>query len=238
MRAMILAAGRGERMRPLTDTRPKPLLEVGGRSLLAWHLAALARAGIHDIVINHAWLGAQIVAALGDGSRYGVRIRYSDENGSPLETAGGIIQALPLLGSEPFLVVNGDIWTDFDFARPPLLDAEATASLILVPNPPQHPRGDFGLLPRADGACDILAYPQRLQAVDAAPRHTFSGIAVYRPEFFAACLPGRQPLLPLLCAAAAAGRVRGRLYRGLWSDVGTPERLHDLDERLAGGANG
>ena len=235
---MILAAGRGERMRPLTDTCPKPLLEVGGRSLLAWQLAALARAGIREVVINHAWLGARIVAALGDGSRYGVRIRYSDEDGVPLETAGGIIQALPLLGSEPFLVINGDIWTDFDYARPPLLDHAATASLILVPNPPQHPRGDFALLPRADGGSDILADPQRLAAVDAPPRFTFSGIAVYRPEFFAALTPGRRPLLPLLRAAAASGRVRGRLYRGLWSDVGTPERLYELDERLAGGANG
>ncbi|MFM7433373.1 MAG: nucleotidyltransferase family protein, partial [Gammaproteobacteria bacterium] len=159
MKAMILAAGRGERMRPLTDHCPKPLLEVGGRSLLAWHLAALARAGIRDIVINHAWLGAQIESALGDGRRYGVRIAYSDERGEALETAGGIVNALPLLGSEPFLVVNGDIWTDFDYARPPLLDAEASASLVLVPNPPQHPRGDFALLPREarEGGNDVLA---------------------------------------------------------------------------------
>lgn len=244
---MILAAGRGERMRPLTDTCPKPLLQVGGRSLLEWHLAGLARAGIRDIVINHAWLGTQIERALGDGSRYGVHILYSDEHGEALETAGGIINALPLLGADPFLVVNGDIWTDFDYARPPLLDAEATASLILVPNPPQHLRGDFALIRRPDrgagagaGAAgwDVLADPERLAAPNAPPRHTFSGIALYRPEFFEGAPPGRSPLLPLLRRAAAAGRLRGRLYQGLWSDIGTPERLRELDERLAGGAIG
>lgn len=243
---MILAAGRGERMRPLTDRCPKPLLQVGGRSLLEWHLAALARAGIRDIVINHAWMGALIPAALGEGSRYGVRIAYSDERDEALETAGGIVNALPLLGDEPFLVVNGDVWTDFDYSRVPTLDAEATGSLILVPNPPHHPRGDFALLPRGDSTvrprrdetADVLADPQRLAAPDAPPRYTFSGIAVYRPEFFAACPPGKQPLLPLLRAAAAAGRLRGRLYQGLWSDIGTPERLRELDERLAGGAIG
>jgi len=238
MKAMILAAGRGERMRPLTDHCPKPLLEVGGRSLLAWHLAALARAGIRDIVINHAWLGAQIESALGDGRRYGVRIAYSDERGEALETAGGIVNALPLLGREPFLVVNGDIWTDFDYTRPPLLDAEATGSLILVPNPPQHPRGDFALVPGATASLDVLADPERLAAADAPPRFTFAGIGVYRPEFFAGCADGRFPLLPLLRRAAAAQRLRGRVYQGLWFDIGTPERLRDLDERLAAGAVG
>lgn len=238
MKAMILAAGRGERMRPLTDERPKPLLEVGGRSLLEWHLAALARAGIRDIVINHAWLGERIVEALGDGHRHGVRIRYSAEVEGALETAGGIIQALPMLGTDPFLVINGDIWTDFDFSRLPALDEQALGSLVLVPNPPQHPRGDFGLLARDTGGFDILADPLRLEATDAPPRHTFSGIAVYRPEFFAEFARGRRPLLPLLRAAAAAGRLRGRLYQGLWFDIGTPERLRELDERLAGGATG
>lgn len=238
MRAMILAAGRGERMRPLTDHCPKPLLQVGGRSLLEWHLLALARAGIREVVINLAWQGAMIPAALGDGSRYGVRLVYSDEHPEALETAGGIIHALPLLGEAPFLVVNGDIWTDFDFARPPTLDADALGSLILVPNPPQHPRGDFALLPRGAGEADILADPARLESAGAPPRFTFSGIAVYRPEFFAGVSPGRQPLLPLLRRAAAAGRLRGRLYQGSWSDVGTPDRLRELDERLAGGALG
>ena len=238
MKAMILAAGRGERMRPLTDVLPKPLLVVGGRSLLEWHLAALARAGIRDIVINHAWLGERIVEALGDGHRHGVRIRYSAESEGALETAGGIIQALPMLGSDPFLLINGDIWTDFDFSRLPVLDEQALGSLVLVPNPSQHPRGDFSLIARDGSGFDILADPLRLEAEDAPPRYTFSGIAVYRPEFFAGFPPGRRPLLPLLRAAAASGRLRGRLYQGLWFDIGTPERLRELDERLASGATG
>ena len=238
MKAMILAAGRGERMRPLTDERPKPLLDVGGRSLLAWHLAALARVGIRDVVINHAWLGERIVEALGDGHRHGVRIEYSAESEGALETAGGIIQALPMLGSDPFLVINGDIWTDFDFSRLPVLDEQALGSMVLVPNPSQHPRGDFSLIARDGSGFDILADPLRLEAEDAPPRYTFSGIAVYRPEFFAGFPPGRRPLLPLLRAAAASGRLRGRLYQGLWFDIGTPERLRELDERLASGATG
>jgi len=225
-------------MRPLTDERPKPLLDVGGRSLLEWHLAALARAGIRDVVINHAWLGERIVEALGDGHRHGVRIEYSAESEGALETAGGIIQALPMLGSDPFLVINGDIWTDFDFSRLPVLDEQALGSLVLVPNPSQHPRGDFSLIARDGSGFDILADPLRLEAEDAPPRYTFSGIAVYRPEFFAGFPPGRRPLLPLLRAAAASGRLRGRLYQGLWFDIGTPERLRELDERLASGATG
>ena len=234
---MILAAGRGERMRPLTDLRPKPLLEAGGRMLIEWHLAALARAGFREVVINHAWLGEQIPAALGDGSRYGLIIRYSAE-GEALESGGGILRALPQLGPEPFLVVNGDIWTDFDFSHPPRLDEQALASLILVPNPPQHPRGDFALVPGATASLDVLADPERLAAADAPPRLTFAGIGVYRPEFFAGCDDGRFPLPPLLQRAAAAHRLRGRLYQGLWFDIGTPERLRDLDERLAAGAVG
>lgn len=225
-------------MRPLTDTCPKPLLSVGGRSLLAWHLQALARAGIREVVINHAWLGAQIPAALGDGARFGLRLHYSDEGASALETGGGVHRALPLLGEHPFLLVNGDIWTDYDFARRPTLDDEALAALVLVPNPPQHPRGDFALLPRAGGGFDILADPLQLERPDAPPRFTYSGIGVYRAALFAGCEPGRFPLLPLLRRAAAAGRLRGILYQGLWSDVGTPERLADLDARLASGAIG
>jgi MurNAc alpha-1-phosphate uridylyltransferase len=232
MKAMILAAGRGERMRPLTDDRPKPLLEVGGRSLLEWHLVALARAGIVDIVINLAWRGERIREALGDGAHHGVRIRYSDEGDAALETGGGIFRALPFLGAAPFLVVNGDIWTDYDHARPPPLDDGALASLVLVPNPPHHPGGDFGLEARAGGGHDVLTEP------GAAPRHTYSGIGVYRPEFFEGCTDGRFPLLPLLRRAGAARRLRGLLYQGMWCDVGTPQRLRELDDRLAGGALG
>jgi len=247
MKAMILAAGRGERMRPLTDCAPKPLLSVGGRALIEWHLLALARAGLCEIVINHAWLGAQIVAALGDGARFGVSIRYSDEGDAALETGGGIFKALPWLGPEPFVVVNADIWTDFDHARQPRLDPAALAALVLVPNPPQHPAGDFALAPPAAGPTPAAASSTAAPGVacgdvvtdpSAAPRYTFSGIGVYRPEFFAGCQPGKFPMLPLFRAAAAAGRLRGTLYRGQWSDIGTPQRLRELDERLAGGAGG
>jgi MurNAc alpha-1-phosphate uridylyltransferase len=231
MKAMILAAGRGERMRPLTDHAPKPLLQVGGRRLIEWHLQALARAGIREVIINHAWLGAQLPATLGDGARYGLALHYSDEGEVALETGGGIFKALPWLGPEPFLVVNGDVWTDFDHARRPVLDPAALATLVLVPNPPQHPRGDFALHERA-GWLDIVAEG------DAGPRYTFSGIGVYRPEFFAGCEPGKFPLLPLFRRAAAARQLRGQLYDGLWFDIGTPERLRDLDERLGAGAVG
>ncbi len=221
MKAMILAAGRGERMRPLTDTVPKPLLETGGRSLIEYHLLALARAGVTDIVINHAHLGAQIEARLGDGARYGVRIAYSPENERGLETGGGILRALPLLGAEPFIVVNADIWTDYPFARLPHAP-RALAHLVLVPNPAHHPTGDFTLAgDRVDN--------------DAGARHTFSGIGVYRPEMFDDCAPGAFPLAPLLRAAAERGAVSGELYTGDWMDIGTPERLRELDLRLRGG---
>lgn len=226
-------------MRPLTDRMPKPLLEVGGRPLIEWHLLALARAGITDVVINLSWQGERIPAALGDGTRFGVHLRYSDEGPQALETGGGIFRALPLLGPGPFLVVNGDVWTDLDLAQRPALDAEALASLVLVPNPPQHPRGDFALRPRVDaGAADVVTDPALLDGPDAPRRHTYSGIGVYRPEFFDGCTDGRFPLLPLLRRAGDAGRLRGVLYQGLWSDVGTPERLRELDDRLAGGALG
>ncbi len=218
MRAMVLAAGRGERMRPLTDTLPKPLLAVGGQPLIAWHLAALARAGITEVVINLSWRGAQLRAALGDGARYGVRISWSDEGPVPLETGGGIFHALPLLGPGPFLVVNGDIWTDIDFGRL-RLEEDADAHLMLIPNPTHHPRGDFGL---EDG---------RVVSRDH-DRLTYSGVGIYRPEFFAGCSAGRFPLLPLLNRAIDARRLRGELHRGDWCDVGTPERLASLDARV------
>jgi MurNAc alpha-1-phosphate uridylyltransferase len=218
MKAMLLAAGRGERLRPITDTLPKPLVRVGGKPLIAWHLAALARAGIRDVVINLSWLGEQLRAALGDGRDFGVRIAWSEEGPVPLEAGGGIFRALPLLGSGPFLVVNGDIWTDLPFAGLQL-PADAHARLVLVPNPPQHPRGDFGL------EADVVVSRET-------ERFTYCGVGLYRPEFFSGCVEGRFPLLPLLNRAIGARRVRGELYRGQWSDVGTAERLADLNQRL------
>jgi MurNAc alpha-1-phosphate uridylyltransferase len=221
MKAMILAAGRGERMRPLTDHTPKPLLQVGGKPLIVWHIERLARAGFRELVINHAHLGRQIESALGDGSRFGVSIAYSDES-EALETAGGIAQALSLLGEEPFLVVNGDVYTDYDFSR---LIAQpmggVVAHLVLVDNPPQHAQGDFYL---KDG---------RL-VERGASRLTFSGIGVYRPELFASVIAGsKAKLAPLLHAAIAQQRATAEHYRGDWVDVGTPERLQALDRKLS-----
>lgn len=216
---MILAAGRGERMRPLTDHTPKPLLRAGAHALIEYHILGLAQAGIRQIIINHAHLGDQIEQVLGDGHRYGVEIRYSAE-GEALETGGGIFRALSLLGDGPFVVVNGDVWTDYPFDQLPV--PAGLAHLVLVDNPPHHPAGDFVLMP--DGRVSDAV----------GPRLTFSGIGVYRQELFAACRPGRFPLAPLLRAAMAAGRVSGEHYRGGWVDVGTPERLVELDRRLAG----
>jgi MurNAc alpha-1-phosphate uridylyltransferase len=218
MKAMVLAAGRGERMRPLTDALPKPLLVVAGRPLIGYHLESLARAGVRDIVINLSWLGAKIRESLGNGARFGVRIVYSDEGPVPDETGGGIVRALPLLGAEPFLVVNGDTWTDIDFANLGV-DADALARLVLVPNPPHHTRGDFGL----EG--DLVVERE-------ADRFTYSGIGVYRPQFFEGCEPGRFPLLPLLRRAIAARKLRASVHRGEWLDIGSPERLAQLDARL------
>jgi MurNAc alpha-1-phosphate uridylyltransferase len=216
---MILAAGRGERMRPLTDTTPKPLLRVRGKPLIERHLERLAAAGFVDIVINLAWLGAMIKDTLGDGARFGVNICYSEESPQALETAGGIFRALPLLGAEPFLVVNGDVLTDYPFAQLTLVDAR-DAHLVLVPNPPQHPRGDFGLV---DGT-----------AVEAADeKFTYSGIAVFRSEFFAGCQAGKFPLKPLLLRSMAVERCSAELYRGAWEDVGTPARLEALNRDVA-----
>jgi MurNAc alpha-1-phosphate uridylyltransferase len=222
MKAMVLAAGRGERMRPITDRIPKPLVPVAGKPLIGYHLEALARAGIRDIVINLSWLGSQIREALASGERYGVSITYSDEGPVPLETGGGIFRALQWLGSEPFLVVNGDIWTDFDF-RSIALAPGAHACLVLVPNPPQLPRGDFGL----EG---------NLVVERETDRFTYSGIGIYTAQFFAGCEAGRFPLLPLLKRAIAARALCGQVHRGDWSDIGSPERLAALETRLRAGA--
>ena len=227
MKTMILAAGRGERMRPLTDHTPKPLLPAGGKPLIVWHLEHLAKAGLREVVINHAHLGAQIEAALGDGGRWGLSIRYSPEPEVALETAGGIANALPLLGDEqPFLVVNGDIYCDWDVARAATaLAATDLAHLVLVPNPPHHPRGDFSLTGTQVGA-DV--------AVTAGAQVcTFSGIGVYRPQLFAGIRRGeRAQLAPLLRTAMAARKVSGELHAGRWTDVGTPQRLAELDAEL------
>jgi MurNAc alpha-1-phosphate uridylyltransferase len=221
---MILAAGRGERMRPLTLARPKPLLEAGGAPLIVHHLRALAAAGFEDVVINLSWLGLQVREALGDGSCYGLRIHYSEEGPEPLETGGGIFRALPLLGAGPFLVLNGDTWTDLDWAglRQRLAPADL-AHLVLVPNPAHHPRGDFVL--------------ERGRIVEReGERLTFSGAGVYRAALFDGCTGGVFKLAPLLRAAAGAGRVSGELHRGAWLDIGTPERLAELDARLRSGS--
>ena len=218
--AMILAAGRGERLRPLTDARPKPLLLVRGEPLIERHVAALAAAGMTRLVINLAWLGSQISDYLGDGSRYGVSITYSVERPRALETAGGIFRALRHLDPGPFAVVNADIYTDFPFASLKI-DAERDAHLVLVPNPPQHPQGDFGMQRG-------LALPA------AAAQYTFSGIGVYRRGLFAGCRDGVFPLKPLLLRAMEAQRCSAELYTGAWDDVGTPERLRVLNAEAPG----
>ncbi|GAC1453133.1 MAG: nucleotidyltransferase family protein [Steroidobacteraceae bacterium] len=215
---MLLSAGRGERLRPITDTVPKPLVAVAGRPLIAWHLAALARAGVRDVVVNLSWLGELVRAALGDGRDFGVRIRYSEEGPIPLETGGGILRALPLLGAEPFLVVSADIWTDIDFGRV-RLEPDAHAHLVLIHNPPHHPRGDFGL----QGDLVVDHDGERL---------TYANVGIYRPEFFAGCAAGRFPLLQPLQRAIAARRVRGEVHSGQWYDVGTAERLAEVDARV------
>ena len=216
MKAMILAAGKGERMRPLTLTTPKPLLAVGGKRLIEYHLLALAQAGFGEVVINHAWLGQQIEDYLGDGARYGLAIEYSRE-AEPLETGGGIRHALPLLGKEPFLVVNGDIWTDYDFTqlRGPLA---GQAHLVLVDSPAHHPDGDFTLV---EGQ------------VRDQPGLTYSGIAVLDPSLFDDQGDTAFKLAPLLRRAMAVGQVTGEHHRGHWIDVGTPQRLADIDRLLA-----
>ena len=222
MKAMILAAGRGERMRPLTDLLPKPLLAAGGKPLIVHHIEKLAAAGVTQLVINHAWLGHKLVAALGDGSALGVSIHWSAEE-SALETAGGIVQALPLLGSDPFLVINGDTWLDLDYralVSQPL--GEDLAHLWLVPNPPQHPKGDFSL--------------QAGRVLDT-PALTFSGVGLYHPAAFAGLPCGVRKLAPLLRDWMALGRVGGSLLAGEWRDIGTVDRLRELDEQLLAGTH-
>ena len=220
MKAMILAAGFGRRMRPLTDEKPKPLLRVGGRPLIERQIEQLAAGGFRDLVINTAWLGDQIEDTLGDGAALGVRIAYSRE-GQPLETAGGIVQALPLLGDEPFAVVNGDIFSDYDPARLPR-EPEGLAHLVLVDNPEHNASGDFG-----------LDFQGRIDD-NASTRLTFAGMGMYRPELFNGLQPGERKLGPLLQDAAAQGRVTGERHTGTWLDVGTPERLEQLDRQLRG----
>ncbi|WP_180001295.1 MULTISPECIES: N-acetylmuramate alpha-1-phosphate uridylyltransferase MurU [unclassified Acinetobacter] len=220
MKAMILAAGLGNRMRPLTLHTPKPLLEVGGKPLIVWHLEKLAAIGVTEIVINTAWLGGKLAEALGDGSQFGVKILWSHE-GEGLETAGGIIHALPLLGNQPFILLNGDVWTTMDFA--PLLDVDLNdnlAHLVLVENPQQHPEGDFTL---AEGKA--YTFDQQVEGENL----TFSGISVISPKMFEGLEAGKRPLAPLLKAAMLNHQVVASKLAGIWVDVGTPERLTALD---------
>ena len=219
MKAMILAAGRGERMRPLTDTLPKPLLQAGGKPLITRHIEALARAGVSEIVINTGWQGDKLPAALGDGARFGVQIHYSVEGWPALETAGGILNALPLLGEAPFILVNGDVYCDFEFAGLQL-QAEDLGQLLVVDNPSHHPQGDFAL---NNG---------RVQR-DGANKLTYAGIAVLHPALFAGLTPGSRPLREILQQAIAAQRLGGHHHPGQWFDIGTPQRLAELDRLLS-----
>ena len=231
MKALVLAAGRGERMRPLTDTVPKPLLHAGGKPLIEWHLERLAALGIREVVVNTARLAEQFPRSLGEGVRFGLRIRYSHEGDAPLETGGALLHAADLLGDDPFLLVNGDVWSDFDFARLPPAPA-GLAHLVMVDPPAHSPAGDFRL--DADG---------RLHA-EGGPRLTYAGIGVYRPQLLtgwrgiighapgARDQPPRFPLAPLLRAAMRGGRITGEHHTGRWTDVGTPDRLAALDHAL------
>ncbi|MES9944798.1 MAG: N-acetylmuramate alpha-1-phosphate uridylyltransferase MurU [Candidatus Thiodiazotropha sp.] len=223
MKAMILAAGRGERMRPMTDKLPKPLLPVAGKPLIVHHIERLAEAGYRELIINHAHLGEMIESELGDGSAWGVEIRYSPE-AVALETGGGIYHALPLLGDEPFLVVNADIWCDLDYSQLTLKQGDM-AHLVLVPNPEHHQQGDFHL---QQGR--VSQGGERLL--------TFSGIGVYHPRLFASCSPSAFPLAPLLRDAMQRGLVSGEYFRGVWMDIGTPQRLSQLQQLILQHARG
>jgi len=221
MRAMILAAGRGSRLRPLTDSVPKPLVEVGGQPLITHHLHALRLAGVRELVINLGWLGAQIVEALGDGHAHGLCIEYSDEGAHPLETAGGIVKALPRLGEAPFLLINADVWSDLDYRCLRLTNGDL-AQLVLVANPAHHPAGDFSL----------TAAGRVLNPTGGATL-TYAGVAIIHPQLFAGQSPGRAALAPLLRRACDAGTVGGQTHRGRWWDVGTLARLQALRAALA-----
>jgi MurNAc alpha-1-phosphate uridylyltransferase len=234
MKALLFSAGRGERMRPLTDATPKPLLEVGGRPLIEWHIARLVEAGVRDMVINTSWLGEQFPATLGDGGRWGITLHYSYEGPEPLETGGGMRRALPWLDGEPFLAVNADIWTDVDFAALPA-EPRGLAHLVLVPNPAHHPRGDFHLLP------DGRIHDRTADDPEDAETLTFSGIGVYRPQLLEASrlravagdpIPERFGLAQVLRHAMQSDAVHGEEHDGLWTDVGTPQRLAALDAEL------
>ncbi|MFB2588149.1 N-acetylmuramate alpha-1-phosphate uridylyltransferase MurU [Acinetobacter sp. c1-l78] len=232
MKAMILAAGLGNRMRPLTLTTPKPLLAVADKPLIVWHIEKLKAIGITDIVINAAWLKEKIVESLGDGSQFGVNIYWSLED-EGLETAGGIIQALPLLGDEPFLLINGDVWTRFDFAELLNFDLKDNlAHLVLVDNPPQHPKGDFILANQ-----QVFSFEQTEQLDSQIEQHTFTfaGISVLSPQLFVGLEQGKRPLAPLLRQAMQNGKVSGQKMTTAWVDVGTPERLNDLDKAIRAG---
>ena len=256
MKALILAAGLGERMRPLTNTTPKPLLHAGGKPLIAWHLEKLAACGVRDVVINTSWLAPQFPESLGDGARWGLRLHFAYEGPTPLETGGALWNALPLLAESPnapFIAINGDIWTDYDVSRLPD-DPAGDAHLVLVDNPPQHPKGDFAF--ESDGArsgpdfdasesCEVEVHGSAVPlCADGTHKLTFAGIGVYRPALFdgwrdvigaapgADASPPRFKLAPLLRAAMARGAVTGEHHRGRWTDVGTPDRLAALDADL------
>lgn len=228
MKAMILAAGLGTRMRPLTDHTPKPLLEVGGKPLIVWHIEALVQAGITGLVINTAWLGEKLQEALGDGHQFGAHIEWSHE-GEPLETAGGLVRALPMLGNAPFVVVNGDIWLRYAVAglRERFSRMPQAAHLVLVDNPAHNLKGDFAL------AADAVTVGTTLQAANEGEhRYTFSGLSVLHPRLFSGLPEGKRALAPLLREAIAAGNVTGEYFPGPWVDVGTPERLAELDQQI------
>lgn len=247
MKTLIFAAGRGERMRPLTDTTPKPLLVAGGKPLIVWHLERLAAAGLTEVVINSAHLAEKLEATLGDGSAFGVAIRWSREPAGALETAGGIAWALPLLGTEPFLVINGDVWCDWDVARAPAIGESLAAHghdahLLMVDNPPQHPGGDFALAGNAVHFASDAAPTLRARDPEKTPQAlpqsapatlTYAGIGVFSPALVSGVERGAvMKLRPLLDAAIAAGRLGGERHAGRWVDVGTPERLAELDRTL------